>query len=47
MKHKSHCCEKFRSKAKACKGCPLFAGLGGSKRKKRLKKIRRKLKKAA
>lgn len=47
MKLKSSCCEKYRRKAKACEGCPVFAILGGKMRRKRLKKIRRQLDRAA
>ncbi len=47
MKLKSHCCEKYRRKARVCKSCPVFALLGKKRRKKRLKKIQRALEKAA
>ncbi len=47
MKLEKRCCEKYRRKARACKGCPLMAGLGAKQRKRRLKKIRRALAKAA
>ena len=47
MKLKKHCCEKYRRKAKACKGCPVMAVLSEKRRRRRLKKIRRKLAKAA
>jgi hypothetical protein len=47
MKVKSKCCAKFEHKGKACKKCPLMAVLSKKKRRRRLKKIRRKLAKAA
>ena len=47
MKVKKRCCEKYLRKAKACKGCPVMAALGAKQRKRRLKKIRRALAKAA
>jgi hypothetical protein len=47
MKLKKHCCEKYRRKAKVCKGCPVMALLSDKKRRRRLKKIRRALQKAA
>lgn len=43
-KVKSSCCEKYLRKAKACKSCPLMAGLSKKKRRKRIEKA---LKKAA
>ncbi|MCH9651398.1 MAG: hypothetical protein K0U98_24440 [Deltaproteobacteria bacterium] len=43
MKIKSNCCKKFKRKAKACKGCPLFAELSKKQRKKAITKARRKL----
>ena len=46
-KLKKRCCDKYRRKAKACKGCPVMAVLGVKERKRRLKKIRRQLAKAA
>ena len=47
MKTKKRCCEKYRRKAEACRGCPVMALLSGKQRKRRLKKIRRALKKAS
>ena len=47
MKLKKRCCEKYRRKAKTCKGCPVMAVLGAKERRRRLKKIRRQLAKAA
>ena len=47
MKLKKRCCEKYLRKAKACRGCPVMAVLGDKRRRRRLKKIRRALAKAA
>lgn len=47
MKLKPDCCKKYRTKARACKRCPVMAVLGKKKRKRRLAKIRRRLRKAA
>lgn len=47
MKLKKRCCDKYRRKAKACKNCPVMAVLGDRQRRRRLKKIRRALQKAA
>lgn len=47
MKLKASCCEKYRRKAKACKRCPVMALLSESAKHKRLRKIRKKLCKAA
>jgi hypothetical protein len=47
MKPKSECCEKYRRKSNACKRCPLVAGLDAKRRRKRIKKMRKKLQKAA
>ena len=47
MKLKKRCCEKYRRNAEACKGCPVMALLGAKQRRRRLKKIRRSLAKAA
>ena len=47
MKLKKHCCEKYRRKAKACKGCPVMAVLSKKKRRRELDRVRRRLKKAA
>jgi len=41
------CCEKYRRKGRACKGCPVIAVLSKKKRKRKLKRIRRKLERAA
>ena len=46
-KLKKRCCEKYRRKAKVCKGCPMMAAFGAKQRKRRLRKIRRQLAKAA
>ena len=46
-KLKSDCCEKYRSKAKACKRCPVFAVMGKKRRKRELKSIRKGLARAA
>lgn len=37
------CCQKFLKKNKACKDCPLLAGLGKKAAKKRIKTLRQKL----
>ncbi len=45
MRLKSECCEKYVRKRKACKSCPLVAGLGKKQRRKwakRQAKLRRK-----
>ncbi len=47
MKLKKNCCNKFRRQAKACRRCPVMAVLGAKQRRRRLKKIRKKLAKAA
>ena len=47
MKLKTACCRKYERKAKACSRCPVLAVLGKKKRRRRLKKLRRELKKAA
>ena len=47
MKLKKRCCEKYLRKAKACKGCPVMAVLAAGERRRQLKKIRRRLAKAA
>lgn len=47
MKLKNSCCKKFRRRAEACKRCPVMAVLGDKQRRRRLKKIRKKLAKAA
>jgi hypothetical protein len=47
MKVKSKCCAQFERKGEACKKCPLMAALSKKQRRRRLKKIRRKLAKAA
>jgi hypothetical protein len=47
MKLKSRCCEKYKRKAKACRGCPVIAVLGVKRRRRVLKKAKRELKKAA
>ena len=46
MKSES-CCEKFRRKGWACKGCPVIALPSQKKRKRKLKRIRRELEQAA
>lgn len=47
MSLKSKCCKKYKRKAKACSGCPIFALMSSKRRKKELRKARRKLQKAA
>lgn len=47
MNLKSSCCEKYLTKAKACRRCPLMAVLKPKKRRKKLKRIKKQLKKAA
>ena len=47
MKLKSDCCEKYKRKAKACRRCPLMAALTQKKRKQSLKKVRKRLARAA
>jgi hypothetical protein len=47
MKLKKLCCEKYLSKAKACRRCPVMAPTGKKQRRRVLKKIRKKLTKAA
>lgn len=39
--HKSKCCLRFQRKPKACKDCPLMAGLNKKQRKKLLRKLRK------
>ena len=46
-KLKKRCCEKYRRKARACASCPLMAVLGDKRRRRRLKKIRKRLARAA
>ena len=36
MKLKKKCCKKYEKKAKACKACPLIAGLDRQERKRLL-----------
>ncbi|MDH3403460.1 MAG: hypothetical protein OES32_06380 [Acidobacteriota bacterium] len=38
MKPRSECCEKYVSKRKVCKDCPLVAGLSKKQRRKWLKR---------
>lgn len=40
---KDSCCEKYRRKAKACKGCPLMAALSAKERERKLKKAKKRL----
>ena len=47
MKIKSKCCDKYKRKARACAGCPVMVLLSKKHRKKKFKKIRQNLKKAA
>lgn len=47
MKLKSKCCKKYKKKAKACKRCPLMAGLSRKERKRRLDKAKKRLAQAA
>jgi hypothetical protein len=47
LKLKARCCKKYERKAKACKGCPVMAILTKGARRKRLRKIRKNLRKAA
>lgn len=47
MKLKSKCCKKYRRKGKACKSCPVMAVLSKKKRRRKLKKARARLGKAA
>ena len=47
MKLKKSCCDKFRRRAEACRRCPVMAVLSAKQRRRRLKKIRKKLAKAA
>ena len=47
MKFKPECCEKFLRKPRACGKCPLMAGMSKKRRRKRLKKIQKKLARAA
>ncbi len=46
---KKHCCRKYLRKPKACKSCPLMAGLSKKKRRKvaELSRKLRKIEKAA
>jgi len=47
MKLKSSCCEKYLTKAKACRRCPLMAVLTSKKRRKTLERVKKQLEKAA
>ncbi len=47
MKLKSSCCKKYRRKARACTKCPLIAVLSKRKRHKKLRKIKKRLARAA
>ena len=47
MKLKSHCCKKYKKKAKACKGCPVLVMMGKKQRRRKLEKARRRLRRAA
>lgn len=47
MKLKSQCCRKFERKPKSCKHCPLVACLDKKKRKRRIRKLRAELTRAA
>ena len=47
MKLKSDCCEKYERKARACKRCPLMAALTKKQRRRRMRKVKKRLAKAA
>ncbi|MDX1997467.1 MAG: hypothetical protein SF066_07080 [Thermoanaerobaculia bacterium] len=47
MSCKDKCCGKYRKKAKACKGCPLMALLSPKERKRTIRKVKKRLAKAA
>lgn len=41
MKPKKDCCERYKRKGRACKGCPTVADLGKKERRRLLRKFKK------